>query len=67
MNGKKEHSINTSSNHIGEMYFVHKSLNNSRCKKCNKLLFKGKVNKDYIEIKCLRCGHINIFGSLKNN
>jgi phage FluMu protein Com len=28
-----------------------------RCKKCNRLLFKGKV--DDIEIKCPKCGTIN--------
>ena len=64
MNGNREHSINTSSDRLGGVSSVPEALNNSRCGKCNKLLFKGEVKKDYIEIKCRRCGYINLFGSL---
>jgi len=28
--------------------------------KCHKLLFRGDIR--YVEIKCDRCGHINVFG-----
>lgn len=31
-----------------------------RCKKCNRILFKIKLEKDaYIECKCSRCNEIN--------
>jgi PAS domain S-box-containing protein len=31
-----------------------------RCFNCNKLLAKNKIEPDQFEIKCLRCGNINI-------
>ena len=40
------------------------------CQECHKLLFRGSLKllltrasepKDAIEVKCSRCGHINIF------
>lgn len=37
-----------------------------RCKKCNKLLFKGVLKKDSeVEIKCPRCGVVmHIIGEI---
>lgn len=32
-----------------------------RCKKCEKLLGKGIVERGQVEIKCPRCGTYNIF------
>lgn len=40
------------------------------CEECHKLLFRGSIRllltksaeaKDTIEVKCSRCGHLNIF------
>lgn len=35
------------------------SWNELRCKKCNKLIGKHHVHSAALEIKCVRCGHIN--------
>ncbi len=32
-----------------------------RCKGCEKLLFKGILVESEIEVKCKRCGKINVF------
>ena len=34
-------------------------MNNYICSNCNKLLFRGKVKDDVIEIKCSKCGCLN--------
>jgi len=36
-----------------------------RCCKCNRLLMKGKV--EYVEVKCPRCGSMQIFESDNKN
>lgn len=38
-------------------------LNDQRCKKCNKLLFKGVLGLGLVEVKCPRCGNISILHS----
>ncbi|MCA9325677.1 Com family DNA-binding transcriptional regulator [Candidatus Saccharibacteria bacterium] len=39
------------------------SLNDRRCEKCNKLLFKGLLGMGVLEVKCPRCGNINLLHS----
>lgn len=31
-----------------------------RCVKCNRLFFRGKMDKAEIEIKCPKCGYVQI-------
>jgi phage FluMu protein Com len=38
-------------------------LDEQRCEKCSKLLFRGMVGIGFIEVKCARCGHINLLNS----
>lgn len=38
-------------------------LDEQRCEKCSKLLFRGMVGLGFIEVKCARCGHINLLNS----
>lgn len=35
-------------------------LKNFFCGNCNKLMFKGSINDAHIEIKCTKCGSINV-------
>ncbi len=39
-------------------------LKHIRCKKCGRLLFKGRIER--IEIKCPKCGYVQIIDSNKN-
>lgn len=39
-----------------------------RCEGCEKLLFKGVLLNSEVEVKCKRCGQMNVFqGELTNN
>jgi PAS domain S-box-containing protein len=38
-------------------------LDEKRCEKCQKLLFRGLVGIGFIEVKCTRCGHVNLLNS----
>lgn len=39
----------------------HISLREFRCNDCNKLMFKAILIDSEVEVKCKRCGKINIF------
>ncbi len=34
-----------------------------RCQSCNKLLFKGNIEKGVVEVKCDKCGTVNVAGA----
>ena len=38
-------------------------LEQIRCESCQKLLFRGIVGLGFIEVKCSRCGHVNVINS----
>ncbi len=38
------------------------SYNEYRCE-CNRLLFRGILESACVEVKCKRCGHMNVFAS----
>jgi PAS domain S-box-containing protein len=38
-------------------------LDEQRCEKCQKLLFRGINGFGLIEVKCSRCGHVNLLNS----
>ena len=39
-------------------------LDDQRCKKCHKLLFRGVLGMGIVEVKCPRCGHISSLHSV---
>lgn len=42
---------------------VSRALDQIRCENCQKLLFRGIVGLGFIEVKCSRCGHVNVINS----
>lgn len=38
-------------------------LDEQRCEQCEKLLFRGVIGIGFIEVKCARCGHLNLLNS----
>lgn len=39
-------------------------LDDLRCRRCDKLLLKGTLGLGVVEVKCVRCGEMNLFHSL---
>ncbi|MBI2484057.1 Com family DNA-binding transcriptional regulator [Candidatus Uhrbacteria bacterium] len=40
---------------------THYRYNEYRCKECSKLMFKGLLVDSEIEVKCRRCGAVNLY------
>jgi len=38
-----------------------------RCKECNKLFFKGILVDSEIEVKCKKCGHVEVLKGVDSN
>ncbi len=41
-------------------------LDDMRCEQCSKLLFRGSIGLGIIEVKCPRCGHINVLHAFED-
>ncbi|MBI4250323.1 Com family DNA-binding transcriptional regulator [Candidatus Uhrbacteria bacterium] len=39
----------------------HNLYNEYRCKECSKLMFKGMLSDSEVQVKCRRCGTMNLF------